>query len=114
MTVPLAAVPHHRPQRLAYLGTPELAVAPLRALVAAGFEVSLVVTRRDTRRGRGSATSPSPVKAAAIELGLAVSHTVDDVIAIEVRGTPVLIRDPGGVRGWRDRAESHRRGRGCR
>lgn len=81
MTVPLAAVPHHRPHRLAYLGTPELAVAPLRALVAAGFEVSLVVTRRDTRRGRGSATSPSPVKAAAIELGLAVSHTVDDVIA---------------------------------
>jgi methionyl-tRNA formyltransferase len=78
---PLAAVPHHRPQRLVYLGTPEAAVAPLRALVAAEFEVCLVVTRADTRRGRGGASSPSPVKAAARELGLTVSHSVDDVLA---------------------------------
>ena len=34
----------------------------------------LVVTGADTRRGRGSATSPSPVKAAALELGLPVVH----------------------------------------
>ena len=46
------------------LGTPELAVPPLRALVDAGHDVALVVTRVDRRRGRGGATSPSPVKAA--------------------------------------------------
>lgn len=69
--------------RLVYLGTPQAAVPPLRALVAAGHEVALVVTGADKRRGRGGATSPSPVKAAASELGLAVSHDVDDVLAAD-------------------------------
>ncbi len=68
--------------KLVYLGTPEMAVLPLEALVAAGHEVALVVTRPDTRRGRGSGTSPSPVKAAAERLGLPVSHEVDDVLAV--------------------------------
>jgi methionyl-tRNA formyltransferase len=66
--------------RLVYLGTPDMAVPPLRALVAAGHEIVLVVTRVDKRRGRGSGVTPSPVKAAALELGLAVSHSVDDVL----------------------------------
>jgi methionyl-tRNA formyltransferase len=57
-----------------------MSVPPLRALHAAGFDIRLVVTNPDTRRGRGSATAPSPVKAAATELGLPVSHDVDDVI----------------------------------
>ena len=67
--------------KLVYLGTPEMAVPALNALVEAGHDVVLVVTRADKRRGRGSATSPSPVKAAALELGLAVTHSVDDVLA---------------------------------
>lgn len=71
------------PRRLAYLGTPEIAVPPLRALAAAGFEIALVVTRVDKRRGRGSQLMPSPVKAAALEMGLAVSHSVDDVLAVD-------------------------------
>lgn len=66
--------------RLVYLGTPEMAVPPLRALVAAGHEILYVVSGPDRRRGRGSATTPSPVKAAALELGLPVSDRVDDVI----------------------------------
>ena len=66
--------------RLVYLGTPEMAVPPLRALVGAGHDVALVVTRADRRRGRGSATSASPVKAAALALGLPISHDVDDVL----------------------------------
>ena len=41
-----------------------------------------MVTRADARRGRGSGLSPSPVKAAAVELGLAVSHRVDDVLEV--------------------------------
>jgi len=52
----------------------------LRALHAAGHDIRLVVTRPDKRRGRGSAMLPSPVKAAATELGLPVSHQVDHVI----------------------------------
>ena len=67
-------------RRLAYLGTPAMAVPPLRALVEAGHEIALVVTRADKRRGRGNELSPSPVKAAALELGLPVSHAVDDVL----------------------------------
>jgi methionyl-tRNA formyltransferase len=66
--------------KLVYLGTPEMAVRPLRALVAAGHEVVLVVTRVDKRRGRGSELTPSPVKSAALEIGLPVSHSVDDVL----------------------------------
>jgi methionyl-tRNA formyltransferase len=44
----------------------------LRAVVAAGHEVAVVVTQPDRRRGRGRATTPSPVKAAAEALGLPV------------------------------------------
>jgi methionyl-tRNA formyltransferase len=57
-----------------------MAVPPLEALHAAGFDIALVVTRPDKRRGRGGATTPSPVKAAALRLGLAVTHDVDDVL----------------------------------
>src|SRR6056297_1619209 len=66
--------------KLVYLGTPEMAVPPLRALVGAGHEIVRVVTRVDKKRGRGGAVSPSPIKAAAIELGLPVSHDPDDVL----------------------------------
>ena len=57
-----------------------MAVAPLRALVDAGHDLALVVTRPDKKRGRGGALMPSPVKAAAEELGLPVSDRVDDVL----------------------------------
>jgi methionyl-tRNA formyltransferase len=70
-------------QRLVYLGTPALAVPPLQALHTAGFEIPLVVTNPDKRRGRGGATAPSPVKLAALELGLAVTDSVDDVLAVD-------------------------------
>jgi methionyl-tRNA formyltransferase len=75
-------------RRLAYLGTPELAVQPLEALVAAGEDVAVVVTRPDRRRGRGSATSPSPVKAAATALGIDV---VDDHRALLTAGVDLGI-----------------------
>jgi methionyl-tRNA formyltransferase len=66
--------------RLVFLGTPDAAVEPLRTLVDAGHEVALVVTRPDKRRGRGSAMVPSPVKAAALELGLAVTDQLDEAV----------------------------------
>jgi len=55
-----------------------VAVAPLRALITAGFEIPVVITRPDKRRGRGSGASPSPVKAVAAELGLHVSHDLSE------------------------------------
>jgi methionyl-tRNA formyltransferase len=71
-------------RRVAYLGTPALAVPPLRALVDAGYEIPLVVSRADTRRGRGGATQPSPVKATAVELGLPVTDRLDDLHDVDV------------------------------
>lgn len=68
------------PLRLVFLGTPDPAVVALRALVAAGHEVVLVVSRADTRRGRRGRATPSPVKAAALELGLPVSDRASDVV----------------------------------
>ena len=58
--------------RLVFLGTPVDAVAPLRALVEAGHEVSLVLTQPDRRRSRGGGADPSPVKQAATELRIPV------------------------------------------
>jgi methionyl-tRNA formyltransferase len=68
------------PRRLVYLGSPAAAVRPLRALVETGFEIALVVSQPDRRRGRGATRTPTPVKATALDLGLPVSERVDDVI----------------------------------
>lgn len=56
-----------------------MAVPPLHALCDAGFEVALVVTGADKRRGRRAEPTPTPVKLAAIERGLPVSHDLADV-----------------------------------
>ncbi|NND74865.1 MAG: methionyl-tRNA formyltransferase [Ilumatobacter sp.] len=73
--------------KLVYLGTPEIAVPPLRALVGAGHDVTRVITRADKRRGRGSALSSSPVKEAALDLGIPVSSDPDDVVSAAAGGT---------------------------
>jgi methionyl-tRNA formyltransferase len=71
--------------RLVFLGTPEAAVPTLEAVLAAGHEVVLVVTRPDRRRGRGSQLSPSPVKEAALRHGLAVTHRLADVADVDAQ-----------------------------
>ena len=76
----MPAVVPATPRRLAFLGTPAVAAGTLRALVDAGFEVAVVVTRADKRRSRGGGAEPSPVKETAIDLGLPVTTKVDDVI----------------------------------
>jgi len=70
--------------RIAFLGTPAAAVPSLEALVRAGHSVSLVVSRPDRRRGRGSGISPSPVKEAALRLGLVVTDRLEDVVDVGV------------------------------
>lgn len=69
---------------VAFLGTPEAAVPTLRALVEAGHDVDIVLTRPDRRRGRGSELTPSPVKAAATSLGLRVAHRLSDLEGVSV------------------------------
>jgi methionyl-tRNA formyltransferase len=68
--------------RVAFLGSPEPAAHCLRALAGAGHDVALVVTEADKRRGRGSGVSPTPVKRAALELDIAVTDRVNDVLGV--------------------------------
>jgi methionyl-tRNA formyltransferase len=58
--------------RIAFFGTPELAVPTLDALVVAGHEVSAVFTRPKQRRQRRGDPIDTPVASAANELGLNV------------------------------------------
>ncbi len=57
---------------LVFCGTPRFAVPTLERLVEAGHSVPLVVAQPDRPRGRGMEVAVSPVKAAAIRLGVAV------------------------------------------
>lgn len=78
--------------RIVFLGSPVDAVAPLRALVAAGHDVALVVTRPDRRRGRGAAATASPVKRAALELGLPVvtpERAGDAIVDVTASGATI-------------------------
>ena len=58
--------------RIVYLGTPEFAVAGLRALVEGGYKVVAVVTMPDKPAGRGHQLQFSDVKKYALEAGLPV------------------------------------------
>jgi methionyl-tRNA formyltransferase len=55
-----------------FCGTPRFAVPTLDKLVEAGHSVPLVVTQPDRPRGRGMEVAVSPVKDAAVRLGLSV------------------------------------------
>jgi len=58
--------------RIIYMGTPDFAVAPLRALHAAGHRIVAVYCQPPRAAGRGKKPRPSPVQHAAGELGLSV------------------------------------------
>ena len=59
--------------RIVFFGTPEFAVASLRALLRERFTIAGVVTQPDKPQGRSRSTLvPPPVKAAALEAGLPV------------------------------------------
>ena len=57
-----------------FAGTPDFAAQALRAIAAAGFEILLVLTQPDRPKGRGMQLQASPVKQAALELGLAIAQ----------------------------------------
>ena len=58
--------------RLVFLGTPAFAVPTLERIVEAGHQVLAVVTQPDRPKGRGQELAASPVKEAALRLGLPV------------------------------------------
>ena len=58
--------------RIVFAGTPEVALAPLEALLASRHEVAAVLTRPDAPAGRGKRLQASPVAARASALGIEV------------------------------------------
>ncbi len=65
------------------MGTPTLAVPPLLALHEAGYEIPMVLSRPDARRSRRGDLQPSPVKAAALDLGLSVTDSIATVSEVD-------------------------------
>lgn len=74
--------------RIAFLGTPDFAVACLDALVAAGHEVACVYSQPPAPRGRGHELKPSPVHAYAESRGIPVR-------------TPLSMRDPAEIEAFK-------------
>ncbi len=62
------------PLRVAFAGTPEFAASALEAILAAGYEVPLVLTQPDRPAGRGMKLTPSPVKQLALARGIEVDQ----------------------------------------
>ncbi len=58
--------------RLVFMGTPAFALPSLRALIAAGHDICLIVTQPDRPAGRGRVPTQPPVKLAAQEHGLSI------------------------------------------
>ncbi len=59
-----------------FLGTPEFAVPTLEAMVSEGHQIQAVFTQPDRPKGRGQEVACSPVKQAALRLGLSVFQPV--------------------------------------
>ena len=71
--------------RIIYMGTPEFAVEPLRALVDGGYNVVAVITMPDKPAGRGMKMQSSPVKVFALSCKIPVlqPENLKDEIFIE-------------------------------
>ena len=68
--------------RIVFMGTPEFAVASLKALIDNGYNVVGIVTVADKPSGRGQKVNESAVKKFAVEKGIPVLQ-------------PVKLKDPG-------------------
>jgi methionyl-tRNA formyltransferase len=58
--------------KIIFMGTPEFATVPLRALKNEGFNICLAITQPDRKQGRGKKILPPPVKTQALNLGIEV------------------------------------------
>lgn len=80
--------------KIVYAGTPQFAVAPLKALMENGFDVVGVITQADKPQGRKGILTPPPVKAFALENGLPViqpNKIRDEVESVKALGGELLI-----------------------
>ena len=59
-------------KKIVFMGTPEIAVPSLKALVENGLDIPLVITQPDKPKGRGQAVQFPPVKEYALSAGLNV------------------------------------------
>ncbi len=69
-----ATAPRADGLRIAFAGTPEFAACALEAILAAGYDVSLVLTQPDRPAGRGMKLTPSAVKKLAVARGIEVDQ----------------------------------------
>ncbi|MGH8162841.1 MAG: methionyl-tRNA formyltransferase, partial [Rhodanobacteraceae bacterium] len=60
--------------RLVFAGTPAFALPGLRACLDSSAQVCAVYTQPDRPAGRGRALTPSPVKQAALDAGIAIEQ----------------------------------------
>ena len=58
--------------KIVFMGTPDFAVQPLKALIENGHEIALVVTKEDKPKGRGYGMSFTPVKEEALANGIEI------------------------------------------
>ena len=77
----LAPMPTARPDGIVFFGTPAIAARCLSLMVASGIRVHLVVTAEPKRRGRGSGFSKTPVHELADQLGILVTHDLNQVVS---------------------------------
>ncbi|MBQ8885531.1 MAG: methionyl-tRNA formyltransferase [Clostridia bacterium] len=80
--------------KIVFAGTPEFALAPLKAAIESGHEVVGVVTQEDKPQGRKGILTPSPVKAFALEAGLPVfqpKRIRDELEGLKALGGDVMI-----------------------
>lgn len=59
-------------RRIVFFGTEEFSATSLRALIAAGFAIAAVVTKPDSKKGRGHKSVPPTVKVIAEEYNIPV------------------------------------------
>ena len=85
--------------RLVFAGTPDFAATALAALLAAGHQVTWVLTQPDRPAGRGLKLLPSPVKALALQHGLPVAQPrslrLDGKFADDARAAQAALRTAG-------------------
>ena len=80
--------------KIVYAGTPEFAVAPLKAILESGFEIVGVITQADKPQGRKGILTPPPVKEFALEKGLPVlqpNKISGELDAVKALGGDILI-----------------------
>ena len=80
--------------KIVYAGTPEFAVAPLKAILESGFQVVGVITQADKPQGRKGILTPPPVKEFALEKGLPVlqpNKISNELEAVKALGGDILI-----------------------